>query len=339
MEVLAKLNFKIPTLIQKQAIPTALQGKDLVGVAQTGTGKTLAFGIPMIQRLNQVQGTGLVVLPTRDLALQVDEALRQVIAVGGTLERTAILDNFCWGNTDKPDRLGGLVRAAKACYDIARVYGTPFISGKDSLNNEFQAGGITVAIPGTLLVSAISVMEDVTRAVTMDLKKAGNLLYVVGLTKDELGGSQFYAIRRKIGRNVPVVDPLAGKDCFDALSGAIAKGLVRSCHDLSDGGLAVAVAEMAFAGCLGIEMALDSVPAKGALTPHALLFSESPSRFVVEVEPEKSDAFRTAMGRVPAACVGTVTTGSLVTIVREGHPVIECELERLRSAWKAPLAF
>jgi phosphoribosylformylglycinamidine synthase II len=277
--------------------------------------------------------------PYHMAANAIDEALRQVVAVGGTLERTAILDNFCWGNTDKPDRLGGLVRAAKACYDIARIYGTPFISGKDSLNNEFQAGGVTVAIPGTLLVSAISVMDDVTRAITMDLKKAGNLLYVVGLTKDELGGSQFYAIRGKLGKNVPVVDPLAGKECFDALSGAIAAGLACSCHDASDGGLAVAIAEMAFAGSLGVEIALDSVPAKGALTPYAFLFSESPSRFVVEVEPEKNDEFRLAMGSVPAACVGTVTAGNTLTVFLEGHPVVRCELERLRAAWKAPLAF
>ena len=277
--------------------------------------------------------------PYHMAANAIDEALRQVIAVGGSLERTAILDNFCWGNTDKPDRLGGLVRAAKACYDIARVYETPFISGKDSLNNEFQAGGATVVIPGTLLVSALSVIDNVAQAVTMDLKKQGNLLYVVGTTRDELGGSQFYAIHGSIGRNVPVVDPFSAKACFQALSAAMAQGLVRSCHDISDGGLAVAVAEMAFAGCLGVEIALDAVPSRGRLQPQALLFSESPSRFVAEVDPQKSAEFEKAMRGLPVACVGTVTGGALVTMALDGKPLVSCDIERLRAAWKSPLAF
>jgi phosphoribosylformylglycinamidine synthase len=277
--------------------------------------------------------------PYHMAANAIDEALRQVIAVGGSLERTAILDNFCWGNTDKPDRLGGLVRAARACYDIAKVYETPFISGKDSLNNEFRACGLTVAIPGTLLISAISVMEDVTRAVTMDFKRAGDRIYVVGNTRDELGGSQFYALAGKTGRNVPVVDPLAGKDIFSALSGATKAGLVRACHDISDGGLAVAAAEMAFAGCLGAEIALDTVPAKSSLRAQALLFSETPSRFIVEVSPENAAAFEDALKGLPAACVGTVTAGTALTLTHEGEQVIGAAIDDLRAAWKLTLAY
>jgi phosphoribosylformylglycinamidine synthase len=231
------------------------------------------------------------------------------------------------------------VRAARACYDVAKAYGTPFISGKDSLNNEFQADGVTVVIPGTLLVSAMSVMEDVTRAVTMDLKKAGNFLYAVGTTRDELGGSQFYAIHRKIGKNVPIVDTAAGKACFEALSAAVRAGLVASCHDVSDGGFAVTVSEMAFAGGLGVDVALEAVPTKGRLLPRAVLFSESASRFVVEVEQRAAKDFEEAMRNVPCARVGAVTGGETVTMTVDGEPVVKARIDDLKAAWKAPLAF
>jgi len=278
--------------------------------------------------------------PYHMAANAIDEALRQVIAVGGTLERTAILDNFCWGNTDKPDRLGGLVRAARACYDIARVYGTPFISGKDSLNNEFQAGGTTVVIPGTLLISAISVLEDVGLAVTMDFKRAENYIYVVGRTGDELGGSQFYRSRNTLGKNAPVVDPVLGKSLMDAISRAVREKLVRSCHDCSEGGLAVAIAEMAFAGGLGCEIALDAAPTKaGALGAHAILFSESPSRFLVEVEPGRAAAFEKALAGVPFARIGKVSTGNTVRIVYDGAAIVTSTTDALKSAWQRPLSF
>src|SRR5262249_16169634 len=121
----------------------------------------------------------------------IDEALRNVVAVGGDPERTAILDNFSWGNCARPEQLGSLVLASRGCYSAAIAYGTPFISGKDSLNNEFKAEGGTVSIPPTLYVSALAQVEDVTRTVTMDLKAAGNLVYLVGLTHAELGGSHY----------------------------------------------------------------------------------------------------------------------------------------------------
>ncbi len=278
--------------------------------------------------------------PYHMAANAIDEALRQVIAVGGSLDRTAILDNFCWGNTDKPDRLGGLVRAAKACYDVAKVYGTPFISGKDSLNNEFQAGGRTVVIPGTLLISAISVLEDVTLAVTMDLKAAGNHLYVVGATGNELGGSEFYRSHGHVGKHAPIVDATAGKAAMNALSRATRRRAVRSCHDASEGGLAVAIAEMAFAGGLGVEVALDGLPTRGGEQPaHVMLFSESASRFVVEVEPGKAEAFEDALSGVPVARIGRVTGDGRVRIVFDGKPVVSATIGKLKEAWQAPLAF
>jgi phosphoribosylformylglycinamidine synthase len=140
-------------------------------------------------------------------ASAIDEALRQIIAVGGNLNRVALLDNFSWGNTSRPESLGALVRACQACYDMAVAYGTPFISGKDSLNNEFEFEGKTISIPDTLLISAISVMEDSNKAVSMDFKNAGDLIYIVGTTNNELGGSEYFRSLGFIGNNVPKVNP------------------------------------------------------------------------------------------------------------------------------------
>ncbi|NTU84029.1 MAG: phosphoribosylformylglycinamidine synthase subunit PurL, partial [Chloroflexales bacterium] len=154
----------------------------------------------------------------------VDEALRNVVAVGGDPGRTAILDNFCWGDPRQPDRMAGLVRAAAGCYDAAVAFGTPFISGKDSLNNEYRdATGARVAIPPTLLISAISHVPDVRRCVTMDLKEAGDALYVVGATRDELGGSHLAAVAGRepaASVEVPKVDLAAARAAFAALHGA-----------------------------------------------------------------------------------------------------------------------
>jgi phosphoribosylformylglycinamidine synthase len=271
-------------------------------------------------------------------ASAIDEALRQVTAVGAGISKCAILDNFCWGNTNKPDRLGGLVRASYACYDIAVAYGVPFISGKDSLNNEFSTGSKTISIPPTLLISAIAVMEDVTKAVSMDAKRPGNAVYLVGLTHDELGGSQYYKMRGYTGNDVPRVDPVYGKKLMNALGAAMAKGLVASCHDCSDGGLAVTLAEMAFAGGLGMDIALDAatMPAgQAALPSDRLLFSESNTRFAVEVRDEKR--FVLAMKGVPVWRVGVVRKDGLFTVKGiGGRQVIRTDIARLRSAWRKP---
>src|SRR6059036_2931325 len=113
--------------------------------------------------------------PASPAAAAIDEAVRNVVAVGADPRRIALLDNFCWGNTDRPEVLGSLVRAAEACRDVALAYGMPFISGKDSLNNEFRAGGAHITIPPKLLISALGRVPDVRRCVTMDLKEPGNL--------------------------------------------------------------------------------------------------------------------------------------------------------------------
>lgn len=272
-------------------------------------------------------------------ASAIDEALRQVIAVGGSLRRVALLDNFCWGNPEKADRLGSLVRAAQACYDIALRYGTPFISGKDSLYNEYETEDGSICIPPTLLISAIAVMDDTRLAVSMDCKQEGDLMYLIGATYNELGGSHYYGTYDRIGNSVPKVDPVKGKKLMDALSEATGKGLVRACHDLSDGGLGVAAAEMAFAGDLGMELHLDKVPLGEPMgRDDSILFSESNTRFLVEVSPQQSKQFEDMMTGADFAEVGRVTPGRLLEVYGlNGDTVLSAEIGELKEAWQRPL--
>ncbi|MBI5874198.1 MAG: phosphoribosylformylglycinamidine synthase subunit PurL [Candidatus Omnitrophica bacterium] len=274
----------------------------------------------------------------------VDEALRQIIAVGGSLKQAAILDNFCWGNPDKPDRLGGLVRAAFGCYDASIGFGVPFISGKDSLYNEFSAAGKTsknrtISIPGTLLISCLAVVDDVSRAVTMDLKAPQNLLYIVGETFEELGGSHYYDILKLKGGVVPQVDFKKARAVMGALSVATAKGLVRSAHDCSEGGLGVAIAEMCFAGGLGANVFLAEVPFRGKQKrDDILLFSESNSRFIVEVERSRQKAFEGAMKNAPLGLIGCVTDSrELKVFCASGSVCCQENISNLKEAWQKTL--
>jgi len=272
-------------------------------------------------------------------ASAIDEALRQIVAVGGSLGRVALLDNFCWGNTARPDMLGALVRAAQAGYDMAVAYGSPFISGKDSLNNEFEFEGRTISIPHTLLISAISVMEDVNRAVSMDFKQAGDLVYLVGTTWNELGGSEYFRTLGFTGNGVPKVNPHQAKKLMDSLSLAAEGGLVRACHDLSDGGLGVALAEMAFAGGAGARVYLGSVPlGEPVERDDFILFSESNSRFLVEVAPKSRADFERVMGATSLAVIGEVTDSGLLEIYGLGGSQILAEsLSQLKEAWQRPM--
>lgn len=277
--------------------------------------------------------------PYHMAASAIDEAIRQIIAVGGSLQQVALLDNFCWGNTDKPDRLGGLVRAAQACYDIARIYETPFISGKDSLNNEYQVGGESIAIPPTLLISAIAVMDDVTRAISMDAKQAGNMIYVVGDTKDEMGGSHYFDIHGVNSTNAPKVDAVRGKQWMTALSKATSAGLVASCHDCSEGGIGVAAAEMAFAGGLGMKLHLKNVPSSESVRRNdTLLFSESNSRFIVEVAPAHQQAFEAMLKDTPFGRIGEVLAEKFFEVVGlDGRVVVRANIDDLKTAWQQTL--
>lgn len=270
----------------------------------------------------------------------IDEAVRNIVSVGGRPDRIALLDNFCWGDCKKAETLGSLVRASQACFDGAMGFEAPFISGKDSLNNEFLCDdGTTIAIPSTLLVSAISIVDDVNKCVTMDAKQAGNLIFTVGLTKNELGGSHYYKVQDELGSVVPKVDLKVSAETAKRIHQAIQDGLIVSCHDCSEGGLAVALAEMAFAGRLGIEADLKGLAhSDDCIRADSCLFSESNSRYVVEVKPGKYDEFAKLMLNLPFGQIGKVVADQKLTIRdKDGISVIDLDLDCLKDAWQKPL--
>jgi phosphoribosylformylglycinamidine synthase len=264
----------------------------------------------------------------------IDEAFRNLVAVGADPDQVAILDNFCWGNPKLPDRLGALVRCSQGCYDGALAYNTPFISGKDSLNNEYaDENGQRHAIPGTLLISAVGIVPNIASTTTSDLKQVGNRLYVVGSTRAELGGSHYAIIHGATGGTVP--QPVDGAlNILRALYRAISTGTVCACHDLSEGGLAVALAEMAIGGRTGLDADLSALAATSTTTDTtALLFSESITRFVVEVAPDDAAAFEAALAGVPLAHIGSVTSGDV--IIRDGaNTLVSLDVAALESAWR-----
>ncbi|MFT7665542.1 MAG: phosphoribosylformylglycinamidine synthase II, partial [Planctomycetota bacterium] len=268
----------------------------------------------------------------------IDEAMRNAVAVGGDPDFTAILDNFSWGNCEKSDRLGSLVLAAKACYDGAMAYGTPFISGKDSLNNEYRVDGVSKPIPPTLLITALSQMPDIAHAQTMDAKTAGNALFLVGETKSELGGSHYHVLNGLEGGRVPQPVLATAPNWLRVLFRAHRSGLVSACHDLSEGGLAVAVAEMGFAGNRGIEVDLAKLEVVGdqpadSDTDALLLFSESATRLLVEVTPECEADFRTVLDGVPLTAIGKITDSNrLVVRGVQGETLIDLPNQTLRAA-------
>ncbi len=276
----------------------------------------------------------------------IDEAVRNAIAVGASLEHLAGLDNFCWcdpvrseKNPDGEYKLAQLVRANEALYDLTTFYGVPCISGKDSMKNDYQIGGLRISIPPTLLFSTLGKIADVRKAVTMDVKKPGDLVYILGKTYRELGGSEWYAQHGAIGNVVPKVRPETAKPLYEALHRAIEASLVASCHDCSDGGLGVALAETAFAGNLGIEIDLAKVPSDGKLRDDEILFSESQSRFVVTVSPRNREAFEAALAGSPCARIGRVVPETMLVINGvNGKRIVREDLDKLKSAWQAPLA-
>jgi phosphoribosylformylglycinamidine synthase len=266
--------------------------------------------------------------PYRMAASGIDEAVRNAVCVGADPKTIALLDNFCWGNTDRPETLGALVRAAQACYDTAMGYAMPFISGKDSLNNEYRpAVGEPISIPPTLLISAMGQIDDVAKSITMDLKKPGNILYQLGETKNEFGGSHYNIMREPptVSAVVPSLDIATAKKLYETIHTAITRGLLRSVHDLSEGGLAVAVAEMCIAAGFGAKLTgeFDVVT----------LFSESNSRFVIEVEPARAAEVESLFADLPIRKLGEVTTEKVLTF----GDVFSANVDELKTAWQKPL--
>jgi len=255
-------------------------------------------------------------------AAAIDTAVRNAVCAGASRDYLAILDNFCWSSSEKPERLWELKQAAKACYDIATRYGTPFISGKDSMHNDFRGFDdsgkpVHIAALPTLLVSAIGVVPDIARAMTLDFKEVGDGLYIVGKTNDELGASEYFEYLGAKGGSVPVVDAKQNARSYDAVTKAIEKGLIASAIGVGRGGLAAALAKSAVGGQLGFSANLTSVPGE-AKRADSILFSESQGRVLLSVRKGKEKEFERTLQGTAYARLGEVSKGACaITIGKE----------------------
>ncbi len=264
--------------------------------------------------------------PERMAHSVIDEAIRNVVAVGADPDKVSLLDNFSWGDPRRETTLGELVMAVQGCCDAALEHVAPFVSGKDSLNNEYLGSdGQRHAVPPTLVITAMAHVPDADQVVTPDLKQAGNALVQVGTTRLEFGGSHYSMVRGVPGGVVPA--PVAGvHDRYRRLHAALRTGRVKACHDLSEGGLAVALAEMAIGGRLGVE--IDRLPHADLVTA---LYAESNGRFVCEVAHDDLAWFADTVGDVHV--LGHVTAEP--TFVAPG---IELHLDQLVAAFKGGAA-
>lgn len=245
-------------------------------------------------------------------AASIDTAVRNAVVAGANLEHLAILDNFCWSSSEKSERLYELKRAAEGCFDASVAYGTPFISGKDSMFNDFRGFDesgkmVHIAALPTILISAIGVVRDVSNAMTIDLKHDGDALYVVGETNEEIGASEYaYSCKMARGGTVPFVDYGKNRKAYNAVSRSIEEGLLSSAVGVGRGGFAAALAKSAIAGGRGAAVRLSALPGK-AKKPHEQLFSESSGRILVSVRAGKESAFEGVMKAVPCAKIGKVS--------------------------------
>jgi phosphoribosylformylglycinamidine synthase II len=270
--------------------------------------------------------------PYRMAVSAVDEAVRNAVAVGADPERIGLLDNFCFGNPLRPDVLGTLVAACRGCYDAAAAYRLPFISGKDSLNNEYLGSdGKQHAIPPSLLISGIGIIDDVYGIVTMDLKAEDSIVYLLGETRDEMAGSHFHLLLGGgEGQAAPGL-PGYAPALYNCLHQAMQKGLVLSCHDLSEGGLAVAAAEMCLAGRIGMTLNLDDDDTTLAL------FGESNARLLAEVESKNAVAFESCFTGGMAGYarrIGVTAPGGALHVSTLDEILLSLPVADLLTAWK-----
>ncbi|MFQ5653579.1 MAG: AIR synthase-related protein [Planctomycetota bacterium] len=349
-EILRRL-LSHPNIASKEAVirqyDHEVQGRmvvrPLTGARADAPSDGCAFDPLRDGRFTVVVGCGILPLlgevDAHEMGAQaVDEALRNVIATGGGLERVALLDNFAWGDVSDPDILGALIECARGAAGAARAYRAPFISGKDSLHNVYRAGGVARSIPGTLLVSAASVVPGSPRAPTTDLKRSGSVLLLAGPTPAGIPGSLLQLICGGAGGEPARFDGILGRALLERLEEWIARGALLACHDLSEGGLAVAAAEMALGGSAeGLLLDLDAIPGADAHGDADLLFGEGPHRFLLEVEPEIEPVLLEEAGEIPVARVGRVTGDARLVARRRGRTLIDAPLSELGRLFRAPL--
>lgn len=277
-------------------------------------------------------------------ASAIDQAIRNAVAIGGDPDYIALLDNFCWCSSNEPERLYELKRAAEACYDYATAYRAPFISGKDSMFNDFKGydtdgKSIQISVPPTLLISSISVMDDVQTAVTLDFKCTSDLLYILGETKPELGGSEYIAHLSDMektsytGNRVPTVDASKNLALYRKYHQATRRGLVASAMPVDRGGIGIGLLKAAIGGQLGVQIDLKRVGNSG-LSHSERLFSESNGRVLVTVHPHHRQRFERTMKGCATVCVGMVTDDAHVHITEGKKEIAKLSIQEVTQAYR-----
>ena len=275
--------------------------------------------------------------------LGIDEAVRNLVCTGADPDRIAILDNFCWPSCNKPENLGALVRACEGCYDGAMAYRTPFVSGKDSLNNQFTTDtGEVIEIPYTLLITGLGIVPDLNLCVTTDAKAAGNILLHIGSVPTGIGGSHAQRVLGNIHSETscPGVDLVAGPKIARAVAKLVASGRIASAHDVSDGGILTAIAEMLIGGSsplplgkpIGAEVTLRSLHTN----PLQAAFSEGASRYVLEATPTNAAAITTELAALGILCtsIGTLNSSGVLT---EADTKLSVAVGDLTAVWSGTL--
>jgi phosphoribosylformylglycinamidine synthase II len=271
-----------------------------------------------------------------NMALSViDEALRNLTAAGGDISAAALLDNFCFSSPEREEVLGDIVCVARGCYDGAMAFGVPFISGKDSLYNEWSdKDGNIHMIPSTLLISAIGIVDDVNKCVTMDIKNNVSSIYLIGQTYDEMGGSEYFRLLSLRGGKVPGVDLNSAPRVMLRLHQAIEEEIIKACHDISESGITLALAEMAMAGDIGIAVDIDSMPYAGEARYDFMLFSESNTRFLVEIEKKHEKRLKEIFDDIPCVRIGHAINQKKLEISIGAKRLIDLPLSVIRTRWR-----
>lgn len=265
-------------------------------------------------------------------ACSIDTAIRNAVATGANIDRLALLDNFCWCSLNEPERLWQLKQSAKACFDYAVVFKTPFISGKDSMFNDFKgydekSNPVKISVPPTLLISSIGIIDDVLQTVSIDSKYPGDLVYILGDTFDELGGSEYFSLYNLTGGSVPEVDALKNRKLYINFYKCVKKNIISSAISVTRGGLGIALAKTAMAGMLGVEVSLKN---------NYILFSESQGRILVTIDPKNKKQFEQMMKKNALALIGTVINNQNIIIKnKEQKNIIHLDVQKALKAYKS----
>jgi len=294
----------------------------------SGRGMAVAHGLnPVLNKIDPYFGSQWAIL----------EAVSNIVAVGTDLKDVYLIDNFIWPVPDEK-YLGYLDRSVDACVDTVRVLGTPFISGKDSLSSSYRGEhDLEIHIPPVLCISAFGRIADIKKTVSAPFKKKGNKVLIVGETGSEMGGSIYYDIYKGVGNDIPHANIEKVKRVYEKLFDLMQKGLIQSCHDISEGGLAGTLAEMCFTNGLGVAGSVENVPSNEELDVSEVLFSETPGRFVIEIEEKDLDKMKKEFGDVAVAEIGEVNDSNMFVLRFNGVDVVNSYVTDLKRAWETPL--